>query len=222
MIEDSSPTRRSKVPKVPQLDEGHILAPKPLEKPSLTFSALSVTAPTSDTTTLAQGNMRNAAQRRSNLALPPPNFTQTRPASRPSSGTSQAPLAVPNPFSQPQTPIPIPAPALNITHLECYQGHRKMFKLSNKHYTVPCMVCKTSSKEDHWKCIWCCLWICASCFESLRKIDGRSLSVLVDKVVKKKENDGKTMGGKKGDIITENAKEVCFSSEVFLLSYWLF
>ena len=97
-----------------------------------------------------------------------------------------------------------------------------MFKLSNKHYTVPCMVCKTSSKEDHWKCIWCCLWICASCFEGLRKIDGRSLSVLVDKIVKKKENDGKTMGGKKGDIIRENAKEVCFSCEVFLLSYWLF
>lgn len=84
-----------------------------------------------------------------------------------------------------------------------------MIKLSNKHYTVPCMVCKTNSKEDHWKCIWCCLWICASCVESLRQIDGRSLSVLIDKVVKKKENDRNAVGGKKDDITTANAKEVC-------------
>ena len=209
LIGDSSPTRRSKAPKVPQLDEGHTLAPKQLENPSLTFPVLSVTPPTSNTTTIAQSNMHNATQRRSNLALSPPKFTQTRPASRPSSGTSQAPSAIPSPFSQPQTPIPMPAPPLNITHWECYQGHRKIIKLSNKHYTVPCMVCKTSSKEDHWKCIWCCLWLCTSCAESLRKIDGRSLSVLVDKVVKKKENDRKAMGGKKEEITTEPAKEVC-------------
>ena len=73
---------------------------------------------------------------------------------------------------------------------------------------MPCMVCKASSKEDHWKCIWCCLWICVSCVESLRQIDGRSLGVLIEKVVKKKENDKNAMGGKKEDITTEKTKEV--------------
>ena len=208
LIGDSSPTRRSKVMKVPQLGEGHTLAPKQLETPLLTFPVLSITAPTSNTPTVAQGNMHNATQRRSNSALSPPELSQTRPASRPSSGISQAPSAIPSPFSQPQTPIPIPAPPLDITHLECYQGHRKIIRLSNKHYTMPCMVCKASSKEDHWKCIWCCLWICVSCVESLRQIDGRSLSALIEKVVKKKENDKNAMGGKKEDTTTENTKEV--------------
>ncbi|KAL8792947.1 MAG: hypothetical protein Q9195_004444 [Heterodermia aff. obscurata] len=54
LIGDSSPTRRSKARKVPQLGQGPPLALKQLEKPSLTFPVLSITVPTSNITTVAQ------------------------------------------------------------------------------------------------------------------------------------------------------------------------
>lgn len=204
---EPSPTRHSRLQKVTKMGETPAAVPKQLENSVTAFPILSVTAPTSEITTVAPGSIHTTTKRVSNLALSPPLSSHTRPPSRPTSGISQAPSVVPTPFSQPQTPIPISAPPLTITHFECYQSHAKLFKLSNRHYTVPCMICKVESREDHWKCTWCYLWICATCVENLRKIDGRSLSALVDKVVKKKENDWKAMGGKEELAKTVDAKE---------------
>lgn len=202
-----SPTRHSKLPKAPHLGETPVLAPQQLEKSNTSFPVLSVSIPTPDNKAISEGGIQAVTRRVSNLALSPPLSAPANPLSRPSSGSSQAPSTIPTPFSQPQIPIPIPAPPLSITHYECYQDHKKMFKLSNRHYAVPCMVCKVHSIEDHWKCVWCFLWICATCVESLRQIEDHSLRVLVERVVKKKENNRKAMGGKGEGIKSEKAGE---------------
>lgn len=81
--------------------------------------------------------------------LSPPLSAHT--SSRPSTSNSQKPSSIYSPFEKKHTPIPITAPAITPTHMNCYQSHRRILKLPNKHYPVPCMVCKLEDKEQRWK-----------------------------------------------------------------------
>lgn len=135
-------------------------------------------------------------------ALSPPISSNT---SRPSSGHSQAPSSIYSPFQKPHGPIAILAPAINLTHYDCYQSHFRMIKLPNKHYPVPCMICKVDNREQRWKCTWCCLRICTDCMDSLKSIEERSLRTLVRRIEQRKEQHWTSMGGQSG---VESSKNI--------------
>ena len=110
--------------------------------------------------------------------------TATRSSNSPTS-KSQSPHASISTF-RPLIPLltltlSTPAPPLTPIHFSCYQSHRHVHFSSNIHNPVPCMTCGNESGMSRWKCQWCCLRICGTCMESLGRIPGRDLNVLVRK-----------------------------------------
>lgn len=202
---ETSPSRLTKLMEYSMPDFDHTAAissvPKGTEAPA-TYPSLSVSAPTSDQSTISQGtaHARSPQPAASTLSPPPSAHALSPPLSantfsRPSTATSQRPVSIYSPFTRQQTPIPISAPPIDLTHFNCYQSHRRVFKLSNMHYPVPCMVCKADNTEQRWKCTWCCLRVCTECMEALKKIEGRNLRVVVEALQEKKENHWRAMSG---------------------------
>ena len=203
---ETSPTRFPKLDEysLPGSDHAAVISPVPqVAKSPVFFPLLSVSAPVSDST-ITQGTVRGHSPAPASLTLSPPSSSHAlspplsgNSFSRPSSADSQKLLSIYSPFTRQQTPIPIKAPPVNLTHFNCYQSHRRVFKLPNKYYPVPCMLCHTDNSEQRWKCTWCCLRICTNCIEALRKVEGRNLRVVVEALQKKKENDWTAMGGQR-------------------------
>ena len=203
---ETSPMRFPKLDEysLPDSDHAAVISPVPqVAKSPAIFPLLSVSAPVSDST-VTQGTVRGHSPAPASLTLSPPSSSHAlspplsgNSFSRPSSADSQKLSSIYSPFTRQQTPISIKAPPVNLTHFNCYQSHRRVFKLPNKYYPVPCMVCHADNSEQRWKCTWCCLRICTDCMDALRKVEGRNLRVVVEALQKKKENDWTAMGGQR-------------------------
>lgn len=204
---ENSPTRLPKLQEYPPPDSDGTPVASAIPqsaRPPITLPNLSLSAPASDRDIVTEGkspapSLPTAAPtlspRPSSSALSPPLSANI--LSRPSSANSQTPSSIYSPFVKPHALAGIKAPAISSTHYNCYQSHSRVFKLPNKHYPLPCMVCKVDNKEQRWKCTWCCLRICTDCMESLKNIEGRTLRVLVQRLEQKRENHWTAMGGQK-------------------------
>lgn len=204
---ETSPTRLTKLKEDSHsdLDPAAVILPVPPggEAP-LVYPSLSVSAATSDHSTITQGTARPRSPPLTSSTLSPPPSSHamspplsTATSSRPSTANSQNPSSIYSPFTRQQIPIPITAPPVNLIHLNCYQSHRRVLKLPNKHYPVPCMICKVDNTEQRWKCAWCCLRVCTDCIDALRKVEGKDLRVVLRAMQEKKENHWTAMGGQR-------------------------
>jgi len=204
---ETSPTRLTKLKEYSHsgFDPTAVISPVPPggEAP-LVYPSLSVSAATSDHSTITQGTAHPHSPPLTSFTLSPPPSSHasspplsTKTSSRPSTANSQNPSSIYSPFTRQQTPIPITAPPIDRTHFNCYQSHRRVLKLPNKHYPVPCMICKVDNTEQRWKCAWCCLRVCTECMDALRKVEGKDLRVVVRALQEKKENHWTAMGGQR-------------------------
>ena len=204
---ENSPTRLQKVPEDTPADSDSTPIVSPLPQPAnyaIALPNLSLSTPTSDLASVTEAKVPGQSIPTAAPTLSPPlSSSALSPPlsvnilSRPSSVNSQTPSSIYSPFTKPRTPVTTKAPAITSIHHDCYQSHSRVFKLPNKHYPVPCMVCKVDNREQRWKCTWCCLRICTDCMESLKKIEGRALRVLVRRLEQKRENHWTAMGGQK-------------------------
>jgi len=213
---EHSPTRltRLKEYSIPGIDPTATLSPvSPGGEAPLLYPSLSVSAATSDHSTITQGTAHAHSPPPTTFTLSPPSSSHAlspplsaNTSSRPSTATSQNPSSIYSPFTRQQTPIPITAPPIGLTHFNCYQSHRRVLKLPNKHYPVPCMICKVDNTEQRWKCAWCCLRVCTECMDALRKVEGKDLRVVVRALQEKKENHWTAMGGQRDneDVVKRN------------------
>jgi len=204
---ETSPTRLAKLKEYSYsgFDPTAVISPVPPggEAP-LVYPSLSVSAATSDHSTITQGTARPRSPPLTSFTLSPPPSSHalspplsSKTSSRPSTANSQTPSSIYSPFTRPKTPIPITAPPIELIHFNCYQSHRRVLKLPNKHYPVPCMICKVDNTEQRWKCAWCCLRVCTECMDALRKVEGKDVRVLVRALQEKKENHWTAMGGQR-------------------------
>lgn len=92
--------------------------------------------------------------------------------------------------------LPTPTPPLTHSHYACYQSHRHMHFSPNVHNPVPCVACGAEEGQSRWKCYWCCLRVCDACMEVLGCIEGRELSVLMDRLEKGRAGIGRVEGPK--------------------------
>ena len=199
---EHTPSRRSGLPRIQEVNEGSTLDPETPNKSKSGFPTLSLTAPTPGLSTVYEESEQSVDPNVSNRNLPRQSSSRPSTIQRPSSNMSQLPSTARDPFSRPRPHIPMEAPALNTVQLNCYQGHQTIKPQSNVYCTLPCFVCKASiSTVEYFKCIWCCLWLCPSCYNRLVHIKDRDLTELVAKVAKGKENrrsagSGNTQRGK--------------------------
>ncbi|KAL8827987.1 MAG: hypothetical protein Q9191_002856 [Dirinaria sp. TL-2023a] len=202
---ENSPARLPKVQEdlLADPDSTPIVSPIPQPaKPSIALPNLSLSAPSPEQGAATEDKVPNQSLPATAPTLSPPlSSSALSPPlsvnilSRPSSVNSQSRSSIYSPFTKPRTPVTIKAPPITSIHYSCYQSHSRVFKLPNKHYPVPCMVCKVDNREQRWKCTWCCLRICTDCMESLKKIEGRTLRDLVRRMEQKRENHWTAMGG---------------------------
>lgn len=75
----------------------------------------------------------------------------------------------------------IAARPLRDSHFDCYQHHRTMNRLSNRHYPLTCQTCDKADAEDRWVCTFCHLRICEACLRALNAHQ-RVLRRLVDEL----------------------------------------
>ena len=75
----------------------------------------------------------------------------------------------------------LPAPPIEIVHLNCYQQHQFVKRSRNDICPVECMICQKGDMEMQWKCSWCCLRSCGDCMQVLSSIPGKSLKVALEK-----------------------------------------
>lgn len=204
---ETSPTRLTKVKEYSHsgFDPTAAISPVPPggEAPPV-YPLISVSAATSDHSTITQGTAHPRSPPTTSFTLSPPPSSHamspplsTETSSRPSTANSQNPSSIYSPFTRQQIPIPVTAPPITLIHFNCYQSHRRVLKLPNKHYPVPCMICKVDNTEQRWKCAWCCLRVCTECMDALRKVEGKDLRVVVRALQEKKENHWTAMGGQR-------------------------
>ena len=94
------------------------------------------------------------------------------------------------PKTFPNGPVPVPAPALGITHFKCFSGHRRMLGSRNDICPVPCMACKAISERLNWKCDFCSLRVCGGCMAELQ-LRKRDLDELMSWVERSKEEEAR-------------------------------
>jgi len=71
------------------------------------------------------------------------------------------------------------APALDLTQLQCYQGHKQMRPSRNDVYALACSVCGVKDRRKRWCCAWCAVRCCQDCYGKLRTTEGGLAGVLV-------------------------------------------
>jgi hypothetical protein len=71
------------------------------------------------------------------------------------------------------------APALDLTQLQCYQGHKQMRPSRNDVYALACSVCGVQDRGKRWCCAWCAVRCCQGCYGKLRTTEGGLAGVLV-------------------------------------------
>ncbi|EPE10290.1 hypothetical protein F503_05385 [Ophiostoma piceae UAMH 11346] len=103
--------------------------------------------------------------------MPPafPSYTVTEPGVN---GRSSAPLVV-----TPDTVFTAPPPSL--THFNCMQGHRGMFRDLNINYPLSCQTCQTFERSVRWRCKWCYVRICTGCRDVLHTHANHDLAKLM-------------------------------------------
>ena len=187
-IGEYTPSRRSGLPRIPEVNEEPKLDPGTPKYSNTGPPTLPLKAPIPGLSTVYEEAEPSVDPPVSDLSPPPPSSSRPKTQVQSSSTMPQAPKTAFDVFHRLRT-IPITAPQVNIVQLDCYQRHKEFRPLPNKGYPLPCTVCKvTDGAAIIQRCTFCDLWLCQSCHDRLIQIEGRSLRELFDQVAKGKEN----------------------------------